>query len=256
MTTSPPETAGFKNAFFQGFIPMSATATTLVQISSKASALSTVDQTKVASYVNCGSDISSSDEILLSEIVRNPGRTVQEYITLVTPGVIKKERSALTIRYNRLLRKTQMGRRLTTSGVVSLTPLSGRPYWFLDLISLLGRATATNLVPVRSPAVQRPRVAFARAIPASLKGECREVINSWLEVGGIGKRWRSQDTVVAVQADVKTMLRQVTREHSLNCLLIEQAAAPMIASMVEKTVRQMMAPSLTVSSPTANVAAA
>jgi hypothetical protein len=236
---------------------MSSTAiNALVQISSKASVLTSADQKRVATYISCGTEISASDEILLSEITRNPGRTVQEYITLVSPGANKKERVALTTRYNRLLRKTQMGRSLTTSGTVSLTPLSGRPYWFLDIISLLGRPTASLLVPVRSPAAQRPRMAFSRSIPASLKGECREVINSWLNVGGIGTRWRSQDTIMAVQADVKTMLRQVTREHKLNTLLIEQAAAPMIASMVEKTVRQMMAPALTATSATANVAAA
>ncbi|RYD40710.1 MAG: hypothetical protein EOP83_34895, partial [Verrucomicrobiaceae bacterium] len=110
----------------------------LAQISNKASALTPAEQKKLAAYVSAGSAISATDEILLSEITRNPGRTVQEYITLVSSGATKNERIALTVRYNRLLRKTLMGRNLSTNGLVLLSPLSGRPYWFLDIQNLVG----------------------------------------------------------------------------------------------------------------------
>jgi hypothetical protein len=240
---------------------MSSTAIAkLSQVSSKVVApvsLSKTVRKALNDYVAAGKTISTADAILLETISETPGMTVSEYVSVLTPrGTSRKECIILATRFNRLLRTTGLGRSLTTTGKVALTPVSGKPYWFLDIMFAIGIDDARAVVPTRSPQVQVPEIKFQRGLPVALKTEARATLGSWLATGGIGTRWRSQDVVRAVQADVKTALAQVAREHAL-ALSITNTAQPMITHLVEATVRKMVADqTLTSASATANAIAA
>lgn len=211
--------------------------TTLIQGTAK---ISKKAQKSVATFVARGRQATTEEALLIGGFSEGTTiRTVSEIAYEIEPAN-REERKKLARAINVILQTTTQGRTLTTSGRVALTPIAGRPYWYLDMIRLFGSKVAANLVPVRTAASQRPRVSFSRSIPDSLKEPVRASLNNWMELGGIGTRWRAPEYVARAQKDVKDALRAVTREHTL-MLQLTSAAQPIIVDMVRSTVSQMIA---------------
>lgn len=230
---------------------------TLSQVSTKSKTdynfLNRADRAAIQAYVSAGITARSTDIFILDLIEANPGRSVQEYITLLDKNADRSVRSMLCTRINKILRTTGAGRALTTAGLVALIP-GAAPYWFYDVRNVVGAVKARMIVPRRDPAVQRPTLRFSKEIPAAMRNEARAVLNSFLDIGGIGTRWRAHEVIQAAESDVRATLAALAREHALGVALAN-TATPMITNLVESAVRELVgraSPTLTATSPTAN----
>lgn len=223
-------------------------ATAIVKLSEiaavkTADSLSKRDQRAIKDYIARGRDIDATDKYLLApfteaKTVGQP-RTVSEVIQILDPNATQSQRTVLTTKINGLLRKTAYGRTLTTGGRVGR--VSTAPFWYHDIANCVGYVVAGNLCPLRTAASQRAafRVAFPKDISPALKEPVRDQVNNWLDLGGVGTKWRAPAKIAQAQTDVKAAIKQVVRE---NALMIEIAsnAKPMIADLVTDAVRELI----------------
>ncbi|RYY11936.1 MAG: hypothetical protein EON55_13295 [Alphaproteobacteria bacterium] len=120
---------------------------------------------------------------------------------------------------------------------------------------LIGAQATTQIVPVRSPSVQMPRMTFAKDIGPELREGARTSVADWCDVAGVGRRWHSQATVQSVQKTVKGTLAQVARENNL-AIALSQAISVTTGPMIVNMVRDIVAEQFSAATPAANRAAA